>query len=353
MDERRNNFAAVRLALASLVILSHAPELVDGNRSRELLTRLFGTLSFGEVAVDGFFLVSGYLVLASHLRTPSLADYLAKRVLRIVPGFTVAFLLSTYLVGALAGGEPGAIPLWRVMRGLLLLDQPRVPGAFAELHYPFVNGAMWTIPHEFRCYLLVPVLGALGVLAGRGRYAALLAALALAYALRRDLAALPGLRGLDLPSLLRFALLFACGGAFRLWGERIRYTGRGAALAAAVLVPAMFSRSLAEPAFAVCGGYLILWFALAVRPLRPRAPADRPDPSYGLYLYAWPVQCLLVLYVPGLSPWAGAALTWLVALGLGLLSWRLVEAPALAQAPRLAALLARLRLPGRRWSEAA
>jgi len=39
------------------VVLSHAPELIDGNRSRELLTRAFGTLSFGEMGVDGGLLI--------------------------------------------------------------------------------------------------------------------------------------------------------------------------------------------------------------------------------------------------------------------------------------------------------
>lgn len=334
-DPRANNFGSLRLLFAGLVILAHAPELVDGNRSRELLTQAFGTLSLGEIAVDGFFLVSGYLITASYRAKRSFADYLARRALRIYPAFVVASLLCIAVVAPLGGGDLAAASPMETLLRLSLLLMPVVPGAFAELPYPLLNGAMWTIPCEFGCYLLLGLVGTARALRRRGRYLGLLAGLGTLLALRWLFLPVghPGDALGSLSEMIRLTFVFCCGGAFRLFADRITYTGRGAALAALLLLPLMFSRPLAEPAFAILGGYLIFWFAFAVRPTALSRATAQADPSYGLYLYAWPVQNLLVARVPGISPWSVAVLTLAAAIPLGLLSWYLIERPMLQFRP--------------------
>ncbi|GJE17181.1 acyltransferase family protein [Methylobacterium marchantiae] len=331
-DVRRgSNFGILRLLFAALVVVSHSPELIDGNRSRELLTRLFGTLSFGELAVDGFFLISGYLILKSYRNAASVWDYLAKRVLRIYPGFIAASLVAILLVAPISGGHLASVSPFAAMIDMVTLTPPKVPCSFEGIPGAELNGAMWTVRYEFRCYLLVILLGGLASRANRRGYAMLLACLTALYLLR------PGMQEIQrggplfllMADMARFAFVFFIGGAFYVWRDRIAYHRLGALMAGGALIPLLFVAPLAEAGLATFGGYLIFWYAFACPTSSLSRMTDHTDPSYGLYLYAWPIQSLIVASVPGIAPWVVTAATLPLGLMLGVLSWRLIEKPAL------------------------
>ena len=244
---RENNFGSLRLLFASLVIVSHSPELLDGNRSRELLTRLFGTLSFGEVAVDGFFLISGFLITQSFVHGSSTVSYLVKRVARIVPGYLVCFILCVVVVGPLAGGTDilTAKSLGRLAARVIKLAQPAVTGAFAGLPYPALNGSMWTIGYEFRCYLMVPVLGWLGCTRPRGK---IVWAGVVAILLVLDALTLPnGPLRIGNHYDIHFTAVFGVGMLAFLFRDRIPLRAGWAAAAAVLLVRVRSPDRPAEP----------------------------------------------------------------------------------------------------------
>jgi len=336
-----NNFDVLRFVLASLVILSHSFPLLHGDNRREPLSRLTGgQTDLGTLAVDGFFLISGFLISRSWLRSAGTADYLKKRILRIYPGFLVAAAFGAFAVGPLLAVRPSAY--WSRFSAVTfgrsaLALQAVYPRVFGALPYPSLNGSLWTVGYEFECYLAVILLGRLGFWRSRSGPAV---GLALAVGLYAAQAHWPG-PGQAAPfgrgPWPRFAATFLAGVWFQSERERLpRSSGLFvAALWGLVVLAAVPEWRGFAPAVPVLGGYMLFYLASLPTPWSRRR-ARRADISYGLYLYAFPVQQLLVRYLGAdrLTPLGLFALAYPAALVMAVLSWRLVEAPCLRRKVR-------------------
>ncbi|WP_432534541.1 acyltransferase family protein [Kineococcus arenarius] len=342
-DPRRNALTALRLALAATVALTHGTLLGFGWQP------VWGSAYLGDLAVDAFFVVSGFLVARSYLRLGSLRRYLWHRCLRIVPGFWACLLVVAGVVAPVAAvlsGRPAASVLtgedtalsYVTSNALLRIRQLGVDGVGnpANGGDPSLDGSLWSLFYEALCYGLVAALGVVGVL--RARRWAVLALCAGLWA-----ATVAGAAGADVgsPLVLRLTFVFLLGSCAFLFAERVPVSGALAALCLPVIAAGLHlledHRALAGPAFA----YLLLWAVVRV-PLR-RDP--RWDLSYGLYIYHWPVYLLLSLAGAGALGTVGfTALGLLLATGAAAASWVLVEAPALRLKD---AALVELPLPGR------
>lgn len=323
---RGNNFDLLRLVFASMVILSHGAELVTGDRSREPLTMLFHSISFGELGVDGFFILSGYLVTKSWLNKPDPIRFSRRRLFRIVPGFVAAYLLSGLLFPLVA--TPAALYFsqmyWpRFAFGLLTFNQTTpsaTPAVYGNLPVPLADGSLWTIRFELACYAGVAALGLLGLLQRRVWVAALY--LITTAFLVRSIKEV----GIDvvMNTLVRLGPYYLAGMVFSLYEDRVRYSPLTIAAGWAALIGCLWFRWTAVVLLPIPLAFVIFWVGQV--PMRVRAfMARSPDISYGVYLYAWPTTKMLQSIFPGISILFLTLGTFVVSFALGYGSYMLVE----------------------------
>ena len=332
-----NAFDTLRLVAALIVIFGHAFRLTG-----EVGLSFAGT-TIATLGVKIFFVVSGYLVAQSWLRDPHPKRFLQRRLLRIVPGLALVVALTVFVLGPAVTNLPilGYLSdqrTWLYLANLVFYPADELPGAFAANIAPHeVNGSLWSLPPELSMYLLLPVLAVVSLaLSGAYRLFVVAACLVTLCAL---LVVLPepeirawtvyGTRVWAWFAVAPFFLFGACY-AFCGWDRYLNRAVAAGLLALLAVMPAM--AVVTELLLIVALPYAVLAFGTATAPFGG-ALTRGGDYSYGLYLYAFPIQQALVAAgVPG-GALGNFALAALLAGGCAILSWHLIERPALRAKP--------------------
>jgi len=275
---KRNNFDALRLGAALAVMISHVHALAGLPEPG-----LYG-ITLGTFAVFVFFAISGYLVSASWRSDPDIQRFVARRLLRVAPAYIVVIAVTTITMTSM---------------GLT---------SFTMNPTPAVNGSLWTIDYEVLCYLVFMLLATATRHGG-------LALIAMSIALGFD------------SYFEQFAAIFGLGAAISQY--RI--------LQARWSLPAMAALALAvfpiKPGFwpmAVFVTATTVWLGTQSWP-GVRDMGARGDLSYGVYLYAYPVQQLTIMLLGASAPLPVLLLVAVAGTAsMAWLSWRFVESPAMA-----------------------
>ena len=334
---RDNNFNLIRFLAASTVLLDHSFALVAPERAASAVIDI-GGLELARVAVDVFFIVSGFLVTRSVLTQPTLVDYAVARVLRLFPALLAACIFIAFLLGpavttiSLHDYFADARPwLYVPLTASLITHSLTLPGVFE--HVPVsgvIDPPLWTLRYESMCYVLLALFALAGLLATRMRASVTLAVLFALYAFVTFATSWRDESGAA-DSAARFVLCFFLGGAFYLYAEKIRLDVR-IALALGLVAMLCFGTAAYEVAFKAALAYGVLWFALV-----PAGPLRRfnliGDYSYGLYILCFPIQQTFVMLDPAIGPGALFLCSFPAVLALAILSWHFIEHPALRLKP--------------------
>lgn len=338
MDSHSDNFDFLRLAASVMVIFSHAYPLNGAVESHAV--GFLNALTLGTLGVAIFFCISGYLVFGSWVRDPAIHRFAWRRALRIYPGLIAVVLLSMLVLGPLVTSLPltqyfqhqGLLNYLNVL--LLFPMEYRLPGVFLSNPYAgAVNGSLWSLPVEVLMYGLLLVLAVAGRRFARSP----------AYWLALQLGMVCGFLTinashsvwyLSIARVCQFGAFFFGGVALAAWA---RQGGRPPLLAAGLCTLLLLYAGdspwtmplalLVLPCVVIAVG-IRAWPAL-------RRVGRFGDFSYGIYIYAFPVQQTVVWLNLGRSSYLENTL-WVLALTTvcAALSWHCIEKPCLRHKPR-------------------
>lgn len=323
-------FDALRVLLALVVMFIHSVPLTVGAAAFDY--RGTWLQVWIQAVLPMFFGLSGFLVTGSAQRLNHSARFALHRGARIIPALTVEVVLSAVILGGLLTTLPAAgyfsqAGFWSYFGNIVGLIQFELPGVFASNPFPHtVNGSLWTLKPEYYCYLILLGAMVLGVFKRRTLYLGVLGLGGLV-CIAADVVLKFGSPEYHYPSSVLVFAFLAGSGLYLVSHSVSSHPAWALVSVAAYVLLAKYSPVAYGAVLPLV--YLICWLGMRRIPLP--ALFKRGDYSYGIYLYAFPIQQTLVEAVPAIrQSWlllfvVSALLTTVFAV----FSWHAIEKPAL------------------------
>lgn len=327
-DSHTNNFTALRLFSAFLVLYGHAFDLY-----KIPAPSFMGWMPLGPVAVYVFFAISGYLISISWTNDGNIARFVLKRGLRIFPGLVVCILLTILILGPVTTTLPLSDyfknpETFAYFKNIALNINYTLPGVFENNIYPrAVNGSIWSLPVEFAMYLIFACLAF--ILRNKWMQRIGVVILMALFFIANYYIGLATLvvYGVPIQYLAICGMYFLAGVGIHQWGI-MRFSSAPNVIAITVIWlslsrwPVLFEYTsyvllpLLVIAFGTGASKAFMWL-------------DKYDYSYGVYIYAFPAQQMISFYFFSYGFRFGIFTSAIVTLCLAALSWHWIEKPAL------------------------
>ena len=333
LRRRNDNFLIIRIIAACMVIYAHAPALAPAVNHIDIFAQLGVGNYSGMIAVNIFFLISGFLVTGSLLRQENnILNFFKLRALRLIPAFFVNLAALALIIGPIATHLPITEYLtnsgtWKyIIQNMtfsthMIWSLPGVieAGEMAPIDASSINGSIWSIPAEVRMYTLLGLLGLFGAFSSK-RIAtnAILILIGIG-------ATFPQYLPLH-NSWLEPGIYFGIGTLVFLHRDSIQLNWL---LSIGLIILAIFTRHL--PSYQITFPLELSGIIFALAYLTPTFQflEKYGDPSYGIYLWGWPCQQFIAHTIPQAGLLLHTGLSIFLAVTMGYLSWHLIEKHAL------------------------
>lgn len=345
----RNNFDFLRLVLAIMVVYTHSMVVYNGGDYFPDQLFMFSNwqLTFGNVAVNFFFAISGYLIVQSWLKSRSALSYLRKRVFRIYPAFILVTYITLFLFIPL--GNSDYCHSWQAyidylhkvdfhlsVTRCLKFEQPWGGETFKTLAvYNEVNDSLWSIHFEFIYYLLVLLLGIL-TLIKKPRFVLALFIIHFGVMMYfhfgnyewmiKHWGKVTVAEFKVSSTILQFFLAGACYYHYKNVIPRLRWLSY---LSPFIFLAGAHYTNIAVVFQLFFGCYALFAFAFS-KTFTFYNAAKYGDFSYGIYLFGWPIQQLVMYYVwYRINVYEHFLISLLFIIPFAVFSWYAVEKPFL------------------------
>lgn len=286
-----NFFDPLRHLAAMMVLFSHHFPL--SGRPEPTFP---GWETAGTIAVIMFFAISGFFMPQSHRSAGDYLGFMRKRCRRIFPGLVVCSFVMVYFIGATFT----KVSLFRYLfdveqvKTFLLfasLSGRYIPTVFDDFTFKSaINGSLWTLPIEFLWYIIIGSV--LSISASWRSAAGLLWLSFIGFAIlnwsgQGSLA----FYGVSMIYLALFGVSFSMGALLSMTKDTwMPYRGR---LVFAALLLVAVARYRPETLIVGAGCVAVLTIIAGVS-IPDRLIRQRFDLSYGIYIYAFPIQQIVI-----------------------------------------------------------
>lgn len=337
VNKRDNNFNLIRFMAASLVLFTHSYALALGSGDFEPLRATIG-MTWGSIAVDIFFITSGFLITSSYLARNNLFAFAWARMLRIYPALIVAIGFCILLGASLTSlslqdyfRHSQVYKFFLKSTIIFFRIQDKLPGVFLKAPYgDAVNGALWTLPYEVMMYALVSfVLLVVCRIKAKVKHISAPSVLIVLTVIALLADVLNHFHAFLPTTFVHLFAMFFTGATYYTWKEKIQLSSNWAVVAFIVLFVSVLHKELFFIFYLLLLPYLVFNIAYVPDGMI-RKFNSLGDYSYGIYIYAFPIQQTIAELIPGVSVGIMFVLSFVITLGLAMLSWHIVEKRFLA-----------------------